>query len=572
MYYLHKIVKNPYVDGVLTGADLKKNLPNPELILLLSSIRDINTLKKFLKGLSHHIDMDKVIGGSTGGEYSPYGKTYENGVLIIAFGSDFKSTISCEYTKKDPKNSGYKIGTKMLDKIKKTYKKISFDEKFFGIVFNDWESNHEHLITNALAEKLSMNMIGGTCGDGLTFDSFYQIYKGKILKGYTVIATLSTRKKFKIIYNHSYMPTNRYFRITKSDGNIIYELNNKPAYEVYRDTICKYTGLSKEEVDNRTPYSSKYIDFTILYPLGVQNIYGNHKILYIRDIVEDSIILSHPINNITFIELMRTSPKLVMDSFKYEYDKLKNEFKHPFIFLIECTVRDIILNPDRYLGTIVSSDFKKYLNMNIDNNNDKLNNNKKNNDNNNDNNIDSNTNNNYSGYNNINNYNNTDNIINNTISTHNYISNYNEYTQKNGGGITTGILGFGETVVKDIIRLHNTLTFVGICLEYIDDTNRDWYNIFKTFEFSDEESLVLSELVKCHLSAKEIGGKTNISQTKLYSILNDLEYRGIISSIGKKPKMYYIPNVKSMLKSINKELKEDYLKKQKMRDDILSSL
>ena len=83
-------------------------------------------------------------------------------------------------------------------------------------------------------------MIGGTAGDDLKFNKTYQIYQDKVLSAHVLLGVISHKKRFEILYGHGYEPTEYYARVTKAKGNIIYELDGKPAYDVYQEMITKF--------------------------------------------------------------------------------------------------------------------------------------------------------------------------------------------------------------------------------------------------------------------------------------------------------------------------------------------
>ena len=351
-------------------------------------------------------------------------------------------------------------------------------------------------------------MIGGTAGDDLKFNKTCQIYQDKVLSGHVLLGVISHKKRFEILYGHGYEPTEYYARITKAKGNIIYELDGKPAYDVYQEMISKVSGIPLDDVKNYAPRDFKNLDFKILYPLGVQDAYGNYRILFLNNVDDDHLRFKHKVNEGTFLVLMKTSPEKTVNSLCREISKLKN-FKKPFIFIAECVCREFIKN-SKYGNELVSKDFERWFNNKSHNSN----------------------------------------IINNCV----------------------GFLCYGESIVKDILRFHNTLTFVGVAFDLESDDNINWKKALQYFEFSEEELSIILELMNSRLSAKELLHRLNISQTKLYATLNHLEEKGIIKSYGKKPKMYYIDNIKEVLKKIHVELESQYRFKKEKREELLSLL
>jgi predicted transcriptional regulator len=511
MHYIHKEIKEPFRDGIEIGMELNNTIKNPSLMILLTSLTKKEEIEDLINGLKTHVNVNNLIGCTTAGEFSD-GMHTRHGALLVAFDRKCKASLSCKKIDKSPKQVGIELANDIKEKLKEKYPKIDINEKFFGIIFHDWKANHENEIVNALAEKLSFPIIGGTAGEALKFKNTYQIYQDKVLTEHVVLATISTKRKMEILYGHGYEPTECYARITKASGNVIYELDGKPAYIAYRDMISKVSGISVEVLEKYKPYEGRNLDFTILYPLGIQDVYGNYRISFLKSIDGNNLIFSHEVREGTFLVLMSTSPKMTMDSLYKEIFKLR-KFKKPLAFIIECVARDMIKNPSMYKDTFVSHDFERW------------------------------------------------------------VGDYESNTSSSPVCINCiGFCSYGESIVKDIMRFHNTLTFVGVAFDLEDEYEINWKEALKYFDFSDEEIMVITELMNSNLSAKELLNKLDISQTKLYATLNSLEEKGIIKAHGKKPKRYYVDDIKSILEKVDTELESQYQFKKRKRNEFLLNL
>ncbi len=511
MHYIHREINEPFKDGIEIGMELTNKVDSPSLIILMTSLTKKGDIEELIKGLKSHVDVNNLIGCTTAGEFSEKGLT-RHGVLIVAFDKKCKVSISCKKMEGNPKVVGSELAEDIEGKLKEKYPKVDINERFLGIIFHDWKTNHENEIVGELAKKLSFPIIGGTAGDNLKFENMYQIYKDKVLSGYVVFAAISTKRKMEILYGHGYEPTECYARITKAEGNIIYELDGKPAYETYLRMINRASGIPMVILEKYRPSQGKNLDFTILYPLGVQDVYGNYRILFLKNIEDNKLIFSHEVKKGTFLVLMNTNSKKTIDSLCNEISKLK-KFKKPLAFIIECACRGIIKNPSLYKDSFVSKDFENWAGK-------------------------------YEPDTNLNK------ICENCI----------------------GFCSYGESIVNDIMRFHNTLTFVGVAFDLAEEYEVKWKEALKYFDFTNEEIMIITELMTSKMSARELLSKLNISQTKLYATLNSLEEKGVIKAIGKKPKKYYIDDMKSTLTKIDIELDSQYQFKKRKREEFLSKL
>ena len=511
MYYVHKEITNPLKDGIELSEELQNNIKDPSLIILLTSITEKEKIEELLKGLKQNLNLDNLIGCTTAGEFSNSYET-KHGALLLAFNKSCKVAIGCKSCEGAPIENGISLADDINQKLMEKYPKIDIHEKFLGFVFHDWSDDHENEIIEGLSKKLSFPIIGGTAADNMEFKNMYQIYQDKVLSKHTIFGAISPKKKFNILYGHGYEPTKYYARITKTNGRMIEELDGKPAYEVYSKMVSDMLNIPLETI-NKHINENNNLDFTILCPLGIQDAHGHYNLLYIEKVKDNKLIFSQIVKEGTFIILMKTSVKKTKESLIHEIQKKTEGFKLPFTFIIECAARKIIKNPKAYGRDLVSDDFEKWIDQNEN-----------------------------------------DNIINESEELKNCI----------------GFNGYGESIVDGVMRFHNALTFTGVAFDLENICSIDWNSSLKYFEFSDEELKIILELMDSRLSVKELLNRLNISQTKLYATLNDLEERKIIKSQGKNPKKYYIGDILKVLKDVSDRLDYQYQYKKEKRNELLS--
>jgi predicted transcriptional regulator len=135
-----------------------------------------------------------------------------------------------------------------------------------------------------------------------------------------------------------------------------------------------------------------------------------------------------------------------------------------------------------------------------------------------------------------------------------------------------GWLSYGETIAKDLIRLQNNLSFTGVVFELDQNDSINWKEELKNFDFENDEIEIIINLLNKSLTAKELLQLTNISQTKLYQMLNNLEHEGIIKSVGGKPKLYYIDNIKEILQKRHERIERENMIKRMSRERLLRML
>ena len=216
------------------------------LIQIFSGLLDeeyILDLSSYIKKL---LPQANIIGSSTSGEICQ-GKIYDN-TVIISF-SIFKDTVV--------KSKLYNLDENF--RVESIADELILDNTKALIVFSDGlKSNADKILKGIYKLKPEMLIAGGRAGDNAKFKKTYIFDEKSCSEEACVIATLSGDS---LIANSDYIlnwtPIGRDMIVTKADGNILYELDGMPIFEVYR----KYLG---EEVARNLPKT------TMEFPLIVK--------------------------------------------------------------------------------------------------------------------------------------------------------------------------------------------------------------------------------------------------------------------------------------------------------------
>jgi uncharacterized membrane protein len=323
--------------------------------------------------------------------------------------------------------------------------------------------------------------------------------------------------KFDVIYGHGYEPTNIYARVTKAEGRVVYELDNKPAYQRYIEMISEYTKLPKDIVKKylraNTDKRLKYLTLYHLHPLGFIDMNGNAITTFLEKIDEDNLIFRRNIAEGTFLILMKTD---LISQIKSLFDKVKaveHNYKNPLIFINGCYAIEVLKNP---MYRIYEEETLQYF-----------------------------------------------------LEFYKDLKCIDEYLL---GDNCIGWLSYGEAIAKDLIRVHNNLAFTGVVFELAQNNSINWKEELKNFDFDEDEIEIIVNLLNKSLTAKELLQLTNVSQTKLYQMLNYLENEGVIKSAGGKPKLYYIDNIKEILKKRHERIEQENTIKRMKRERLLRRL
>lgn len=214
------------------------------LVQLLSGETNTSKLKPILELLSNKLPNAKIIGASTAGEIVN-GKIHRN-TIQISF-SIFKNTNIETYYYPE---SNFDFGVKAAkDSIKQdTRAVIAFSEALKG--------DSESFLNGFTSVNPDVIIAGGNAGDNFEFKTTFIIKDKEIYFDGIVLATLNSDTLY--VSNHyslEWTPIGRDMIVTKSDKNIIYEIDNKPV----KDIFSHYLG---EEIISNLPASA--IEFPLV--------------------------------------------------------------------------------------------------------------------------------------------------------------------------------------------------------------------------------------------------------------------------------------------------------------------
>lgn len=200
------------------------------LILAFCSPDIINNLLPFLE-LKSFYRKSKIIGCSTSGEiYGQY--LYDQSIVVAVIHFD-KTKIQLARADITANENSFTAGSKIVRQLE--------DDQLKGIlVFSDGTNvNGTELVSglNTLKNK-DVVVTGGLAGDGDRFEKTWLIHEGQVVSN-TVVAVGLYGPSIKVGHGSKggwdiFGPERC---ITRSQNNILYELDNKPALRLYKEYL-----------------------------------------------------------------------------------------------------------------------------------------------------------------------------------------------------------------------------------------------------------------------------------------------------------------------------------------------
>jgi hypothetical protein len=224
--------------------------------------------EKTLEGVSSVAGNAVVIGCTTAGEITTDGPAKRNSIAVMAINApEISFTLGVgEDIKSSPRLAGRAVAQEVLSKAKEAL-------KAFVMIPDVLAGNGAETVRGVL-DVLGEHMlvVGGAAGDDFKFEKTYQFANNKVLSGAVVGLGMSGNFKLGIGVKHGWLPIGIPRKVTRSEGSVLHELDNKPAISIYDD----YFGEQAKELRTGT-----LAQLAITYPLGMK-VSGSEEML-IRD-------------------------------------------------------------------------------------------------------------------------------------------------------------------------------------------------------------------------------------------------------------------------------------------------
>ncbi|MCP4501895.1 MAG: hypothetical protein GY822_18210 [Deltaproteobacteria bacterium] len=227
-------------DALKAGiADLKAQLEDnpPSLVLFFASTSQ--TMQVFANELSAAFSDAKVLGASTAGEFTEKGDT-KNAASIFAVAGDFSVQAG--------------LGTGLKGSVEKAVSNAVFhlplgpEDGFShrtGIVLLDplaGNGEEASLLTSMMLGG-DFSLAGGAAGDDLKMSATYVSCGTEVATDAITVAVVSSKKPLGLGVKHGHKSLSGPLRITRSEGAVVYEINGRPAFDVWAEETKDNAGL-----------------------------------------------------------------------------------------------------------------------------------------------------------------------------------------------------------------------------------------------------------------------------------------------------------------------------------------
>jgi hypothetical protein len=211
-------------------AALAKLSKKPDLLWVFGAIG--YDQEKLLDGIATAAPGVPLIGCTTDGEISSQGLTL-NSVVVMAMASDtIRFHLSyVENLSSDSFNAGYQVA--------KAFEGLSCN---YIQVFSDGLCGNADKIIQGIKACLGddIKIAGGTAGDGGDFKRTFQYVDNRVLTDSIVAVAFEGRFGFGTGTACGWFPVGIAKKVTKAEGNVVYELDGQPALQAYKRFLGKH--------------------------------------------------------------------------------------------------------------------------------------------------------------------------------------------------------------------------------------------------------------------------------------------------------------------------------------------
>lgn len=285
---------------------------------------------RVIAAIRNEFPYDNIVFGSTSGEILGC-NVNENSIAVTAIEFEKSSFVVETANILDYNKNANQLGEILYTKIPKENLKHLF-------VISEGSFINGSSLINGLEKgiKDSVSITGGMCGDDARFEKTVASYKENPKEGEVVlIGFYGETLEISFASFGGWIPFGPERVITKSDGNILYEIDGQPALDLYK----KYLGDKSKEL----PQAS------LLYPLNVTPKEKNEPV--VRTILninkeDNSMILAGDVPLHSKVQLMMASiDGIAGGAQKAAQIAMENRKKAPEIaILVSCVGRKLVMN------------------------------------------------------------------------------------------------------------------------------------------------------------------------------------------------------------------------------------
>lgn len=310
---------------------LDKSMDSKNTLVIIFGSTNIQKINNAIYDLVKSYPKSTIVGASTSGEIYGNEIFYNSlSVSVVRFQkSNFKVVV-----KNISETNSYKIGKEIVQELPKKNLKSIF---ILSSVLNVNGSE----LTKGLSTNIAKECVisGGLAGDGIEFNKTWIFYNSQLMKKQACAVGLYGNNLH--VHNRSKSGWTRFGldrKVTHSEKNVLYTLDNKPALELYKKYLGKYA--------SDLPTSGLYFPLMLL-----EEGYKEPKLRAIKAINEEknSITLAGSIPQNSMVSFAKANFDDLIDSSQEVAENIKKDYtgsQKALCLCISCVARKFVLKQE----------------------------------------------------------------------------------------------------------------------------------------------------------------------------------------------------------------------------------
>lgn len=237
--------------------------------LLIAFVSPSHDLTALLAGIRERCPDTPLIGCSTSGEIATGGPG-DAGVVITALGGPGFSvaTTAAEHASRDLRAAGARAAG--------CVEAVTPGRHQVLLVLSDGLGGDQQEVVRGAYSVLgaAVPLVGGCAGDDLAMQRTQQLHGGAVLEDSVVAAAIASDAPFGIGVQHGWRPVGDPFLVTASSGTRVFELDDRPALDVYTERL----GAPPEVLHDAAAFTR----FAMTHPFGLRRRTGE-EVRFIAD-------------------------------------------------------------------------------------------------------------------------------------------------------------------------------------------------------------------------------------------------------------------------------------------------
>ena len=205
----------------------------------------------------------------------------------------------------------------------------------------------------SLQRKIALPLFGGLAADNWTAQKTYQYHDDEVFSGGLSLVVLAGNGGVAWGVNHGCVPVGAKRTVTKSKGNVIFEIDGIPALEALKE-------YSDENLDSQWNKTSLNLCLGFKTPEHIRQPYGDYIIRYMaaRNIREGSVMIQSDVVEGSDLWIVRRDKELIASGIQEISRGIRGQIgtrKPKFILHFECVGRGKVVFRDREKLELINS-------------------------------------------------------------------------------------------------------------------------------------------------------------------------------------------------------------------------